>query len=182
MDVLTDLSARGSRLRRIPLSATLPFKLAALRRFRFNHPSRQHGYEHAYMQITAMRRPSHYCSCQFLLDIRPRQFSSNGGSGKAHPLCTDNSLKTALLVTLFEANDTSGLPRTCEDFARFSLASSRSCLRKHIPPGKCPNRSRRQWQANTTMTPKLVLSTLVSFHKYIASLYCRCPTLASFDL
>lgn len=59
MDVLTDLSARGSRLRRIPLFATLPFKLAALRRFRFNHPSRQHGYEHAYTQITAMRRPSH---------------------------------------------------------------------------------------------------------------------------
>lgn len=49
MDVLTDLSARCSRLRRIPLFATLPFKLAALRRFRFNHPSRQDEYKLTYI-------------------------------------------------------------------------------------------------------------------------------------
>jgi hypothetical protein len=102
--------------------------------------------------------------------------------GKHTRYAQTNSLMTALLVTLCEANDTSAFTPTCEDLARFSLVFSSFCPRQHVTPGKCPNRSRRQWQANTAMTPKSVLSTLVLFHKYIASLYCRCPTLAPTDL
>lgn len=76
MDVLTDLSARGRRLRRVPLFATLFFNLE-LCDTRVNQPPRQHEYKNQ-ASFTYMRRVSHVGSPHLIshrLNLLPKGVS-----------------------------------------------------------------------------------------------------------